>query len=809
VPRSAGQIHIQSFPAPNGESAVVVTGGVILTVRNVGERVGLLDIEADRVVFWTRGDTQKLFNNLRSPQGLEPNKSPEFYLAGNVEIREQSDRENRLLRADQVYYDVSRNVAYALRADLEFRRPGLPDPVHLRADELQKLSDTQFRVVRAEVFSSRLPSDPGLKVVVAEATLEERKVPNRSIFGRQVINRQTGLPEFETQQWFDGKDVVFDLENVPIFYLPFLRGDANDPLGPLRNVSFNYNRIFGFETFTTWDVYQLFGVTRAPGTRWFLDADYLSARGPALGTDFDYAGKDLFGVPNRYVGLVKAYGIDDTGKDILGGGRGEHDHHPELRGRLLWRQDVQELPDGFSVQAQVSALSDKNFLEQYYKREFDNDPNQETFLYVKQQQNQWAWTVLAEPSIRRWVTETEWLPRADGYLLGQDLFDRLTYNAHANVAYARLQTTEVPPPAYLPTDQATNTGRADLWQDVSLPFTLGPFRLVPYAVLDLTYYTQDLTGSDRGRVYGAGGVRGSMSLTRLYPDIQSLFFNVNGINHKIVISGNYYAAKSDTPFSQLPQLDRLDDDATDQARRDLHPVLPAFNPTDGIFLANSPLFNPQVYAIRRLVDNRVDTLDTIEEFEFDIRQRWQTKRGYPGQQHVVDWMTLDLSGSFFPHSQRDNFGENFAFLQYDWVWNIGDRTALVSSGWVDPIDHGAEVFSIGAYLNRPDRTSFFIGFTDIYPVHSEALTGAITYVFSPKYALTASSTFDFGSSTSLSNSVTLTRIGSDLQVSLGFTYNAILNTFGVTFQIFPNLLPQNRQLPGILGLGAAPGLLGR
>src|SRR5262249_51102619 len=122
VPRQAGQIHIQNFPKPDGESAVVVTGGVILTVRNLDDQVGLLDIEADRLVFWTRGDSQQLFNNLRSPQG-ETGKSLEFYLAGNVEIRQQTDKENRLLRADEVYYNVARNVAYALRADLELKRP--------------------------------------------------------------------------------------------------------------------------------------------------------------------------------------------------------------------------------------------------------------------------------------------------------------------------------------------------------------------------------------------------------------------------------------------------------------------------------------------------------------------------------------------------------------------------------------------------------------------------------------------------------------------------------------------------------------
>jgi hypothetical protein len=298
-----------------------------------------------------------------------------------------------------------------------------------------------------------------------------------------------------------------------------------------------------------------------------------------------------------------------------------------------------------------------------------------------------------------------------------------------------------------------------------------------------------------------------MSLTRLYPDIQSLYFNLNGINHKVVFSGNYYAAKSDTPYTDLPQLDRIDDDATDQARRDSHVSLPLYDPSHGLLLATSPLYNPQVYALRRLVDNRVDTLSTIEEFEFDIRQRWQTKRGYPEQQHIIDWMTLDLSGSVFPHAQRDNFGSDFAFLQYDWVWNIGDRTALVSSGWYDPENNGPRVFTVGAYLNRPDRTSFFLGYRQINLINSQALTGSVTYVFSPKYALTASATYDFGSNQALTNSLVLTRMGSDLQVSLAITYNAILNTFGASVEIFPNLVPASRR-PGMLGLGQSS-LLGR
>jgi hypothetical protein len=808
APRRPGSFEFMQLPPlSTGEQVVVVTNGVIMTVRGL-DRLDLLDIAADRLVLWTRGNVQELFTNMQRPGG-ETGRELEFYLSGNVEIRSHQDNQDRLIRAEEVYYDAYRNVAVAINADLEFKQPGLPDPVHLQARELHQLAPEKFEATESRIFSSRTPGDPGLTVVFARATLEQKKIIKKSIFGRTVTDRLTGEPLYEPQQLVHGDNVFLKIEDVPIFYLPFVQGDAHDPLGPIQNFNFGYNKIFGGQFQTTINVYDLIGLSPAPGTRWRLDLDYMTARGPGLGTEFDYGGRDLFDIPNRYDGLVKAWGIHDSGTDNLGGGRGPEDNHPEWRGRVLWRQNVFDLPYGFTLQSQLSVLSDKNFLEQYYKIEFDTDVNQATFAYLKQQQDNWAWTILAEPRIRNWVTETESLPRLDGWLIGQSFFDRLTYNAHASAGYLRLMTTDQPPPPVVSTDVNVSTGRFDLWQDLSLPFYVGPVKVVPYGVLDLTEYTADINDQTRGRVYGGGGVRASMPLTKLYPDVQSVLWNLNGINHKIVLTTNFYAAQTNEHFTQFPQLDRLYDDATDQAIRDITPLQPVFNPTFGPMLATlgqpNSLYNPQRYAIRRLLDTNIETLDDIEVLQLDLRQRLQTKRGYPGQQHEVDWMILDLSGSYFPKANRDDFGEHFAFLQYDWLWNIGDRTALASTGWIDPVEDGARVFTIGAYLNRPDRTSFYLGYRQIDPVQSKAVTWAFTYIFSPKYATTFSSTYDFGVNQhqSLSNSLVLTRMGSDLQVSLGFTYNAIQNNFGFVFEILPNLAAQSSRRIGMPAFGSS------
>ncbi|MCI0743120.1 MAG: hypothetical protein L0Y72_29175, partial [Gemmataceae bacterium] len=498
-PRSSEDIKAGNNFPQGDETAIVVTTGVILTVTDPTNNKVLLDIEADRLVTWTKGDNQQLFGSLRGSEGVTTKKM-EFYLSGNVEIRNQMKTQTEIIRADEVYYDVGRNVAIALRADLEIREPRLPYPIHFKAEELHQLNAKMFTGTQTQVFSTILPSDPGLKIEVRDATIEERTVVRTSIFGREFIDPKTGKPQELKEHIFTGNSNVVRFEGVPIFWAPYVKTKVEDPLGPLDNVSINHNSIFGLQLFTTWDVHELLGVVPDPGSRWRLFLDGMTERGPALGTQYLFKTNDLI-FPGRYEGQVKAYGLHDSGVDILGGGRGQvitvapgvtlPMSHPEWRGRFLGQLNVQELPAGFSVLGQVSALSDQNFLEQFYQHEFQNGLNQETFIQLKQQNGIWAWTLLAEPNIRNWVTETEWLPKADGYVLGLSLFDILTYNLHASAGYGRLRPTEDPAFAFSPTDARTDTGRFDLWQELSLPFSAGPFRVVPFVVGALTYYTND------------------------------------------------------------------------------------------------------------------------------------------------------------------------------------------------------------------------------------------------------------------------------------------------------------------------------
>ena len=102
-----------------------------------------------------------------------------------------------------------------------------------------------------------------------------------------------------------------------------------------------------------------------------------------------------------------------------------------------------------------------------------------------------------------------------------------------------------------------------------------------------------------------------------------------------------------------------------------------------------------------------------------------------------------------------------------------------------------------------------MGYREIDPLDSKAVSSSITYIFSPKYSMTSIASYDFGIKAEVF-SLIFTRMGSDLQASVGVSYNSFVNSFNFTFQIVPNVAaalamadrhgpwrwPYGTQLPG-------------
>src|SRR5262249_22791070 len=86
APRYSQEPSTSPFIYPNGEQAILVTGGIIITIENPDPKVEILDIEADRMIVWTQGNLQQFSQEVKSPEG-KSSRDAEFYLSGDVVIR--------------------------------------------------------------------------------------------------------------------------------------------------------------------------------------------------------------------------------------------------------------------------------------------------------------------------------------------------------------------------------------------------------------------------------------------------------------------------------------------------------------------------------------------------------------------------------------------------------------------------------------------------------------------------------------------------------------------------------------------------
>ncbi|MEZ6141838.1 MAG: hypothetical protein R3B84_14800 [Zavarzinella sp.] len=810
APRS-NQPYFAQYTSLGEERIAVITGGVKLIARFTEGKIRTLDLEADQVVVWVKGgDAGPVVTTMESGGSTDKKTKIELYLRGNVIARMEGDKEEvvapgklrdvRTMHAHRLYYDVDNHRALAIQSDLSFERYGNSNTAHLLADRVFQLSEDEFSMPDgALLHASRLPSDPGLQLRMDNVYVE--RLPEglkETLFGLPFRERLTGKPVYERQTILEADNVRTQVLDRTVFWWPRLKANVNDPFGPLEGLNFRNDQIFGMQIYSTWDMLELAGVTPLQGEKWLLLADYLSARGPGVGTEYTRFGSTMFGRNAPFNTRISAYMIDDSGSDVLAGNRQFDFQPPGYRGRFFARH--QQDFDNWALQTQLVSLSDRNFLEQYYKFDYDTGQNMETFLWLKNSTENRAATLLIQPDMsRNWISETYWLPKVSGYWLNESFLDMFTYNTWASAGYARLDPFRTPP-AELPRgidvgipapEKNVQGARLDWMQQIAMPFEMGPVQLTPYGLVDLTHYGEDLTGEQSNRFLGGGGLKTSVALSRLYRDVHSEFFNVNGLFHKNTFNTNYYIAGSTIGSNRLPQYSRLNDDATESAWRNVTPWQPEFAQTfgpKGQALATSNIFSQRQYANRRLVDTQVDTLDSIHAIQFDWNQRWQTKRGYPGLEHTVDWLTLDLGTTIFPADTGDNFGEHWAFLEYAATWNVGDQTGFFSNGWVDPFDVGTRYWTIGTYIFRDDATSFNISYRSYEPVSSKVISVVGNYNFSSKYSIALSTAYDFSYQESLSNAIFFTRTGTDMQITMGITYNSLVKNFGFTFNIVPNLV---------------------
>jgi len=309
-----------------------------------------------------------------------------------------------------------------------------------------------------------------------------------------------------------------------------------------------------------WDVFQLLGVENVPeGVEWEVSTDYLSVRGPALGTALDYDLPGFLGVPGMTRGFLDVWGIYDTGVDRLGLGRLAVEPETEYRGRALLRHR-QRLRNDYEFIAQLGYLSDRNFLEQYLENEWDQDPDHETQLRLRKYYHNQLFDLTLQPQLNDFFQVTERLPALDHYLLGGTLLsDRLTWQMHNHISYSKLNVADDPDDPVQAANHFTLPGEvsaegiiASTRQELSISVPAGPFKFRPIASFEATHYGEAADGQPLTRLLGQGGAQLNLPMVRVDPTIQSALLNMRGLAHKVNWTAEYWYADSDTNLDEIP-----------------------------------------------------------------------------------------------------------------------------------------------------------------------------------------------------------------------------------------------------------------
>ncbi|MEA3226564.1 MAG: hypothetical protein U9Q07_11490, partial [Planctomycetota bacterium] len=663
---------------------------------------GLLEFQADNaVIFWAGQQPQTDEGGSDGKSVLPGGSVQAIYLAGDILMTEGL----RTFRAEEIYYDFEKKKMVAIKAVMRTFDPKEGIPIYIRAEKIRQLAENEFAADNMTLTTS------------------EFHVPQISFNAESIIVTDTTTVDEQqggaTKSSFDARmsDVRLKMYDKTVFYWPSVRSNLERPDLPIKSINVSNDNTWGTSVETRWYLARLLGLHEPEGTESTLALDYYHKRGFGAGIETTYAGEDYFG---RMLG----YMIRDTGEDRLGrhSSRRHLDPPRKLRGRFGW-QHRHFLPYNWQFTSELSYLSDENFLEGYYRNEFNVGKEQETLVHLKRIEDNWGLSFLGKVRINDFADELEELPTSEFHWTGQSFFDdKLTFYSDTQLSRLRQRLAS-----------SNNTPGSEEFftfattrNEVDLPLAVGGAKVVPFVAGTvahedgLGFYTE-LDGGTATRQddvwFGETGVRISVNpYWKVFPDVKS----------------------------QLWDLDRL--------RHVIRPHLTAVT-----------------YTQNESVIEQRDTLNV------GISQRLQTKRGIGEKRRSVDWMRLDLdvtwvndSGDasagadrfiwnkpFIPSINtlseltplQDRRGSNIYgprrnYFGADYAWRLSDTTAVLSDMNFDMQSGVVQQYNVGLSHLRWPNLQFYLGSRYLRRIDNglgekgtNAVTFAVTYAIDPRYTV--------------------------------------------------------------------------
>lgn len=586
-------------------------------------------------------------------------------------------------------------------------------------------------------------------------------------------------------------DVKGRLGDVTFFSWPKIVTNFARPDIPLRRATFGNDSDFGTSIQTRWKLAPLLGVKDPEWIDSQLNLDYFSLRGVGAGIDAEYERDDMMGSLISYI-------MTDQGEDDLGRTRRNIDPEQDVRGRFSLRHR-QYLPNDWQFTLETGYVTDENFIEAMYRHEFYTDKEQETLVYLKQLKDNRAFSILGKIRINDWTTEQEELPSLEYHVKGQSFWDhRLTWYSDSQLARFR---------------DSSATSSSGLYtfafsrNEVDLPVTIGSFKLVPFAAAsygyeDNTGFAYDLSDMGTGTLSREDqvfltevGLRASTMFWKEDPYYRSELWDLRGMRHII------------TPYAELVMYEASD-----------------------------------------------DSIEMRDVIHLGLSQRWQTHRGGEENPRTLDWMRLDLEGTWLSDDAASpvgslNASETAAFygpaafvyndpsipfllrrdgaffgmardtLNAEYAWRVTDTFTLLGDANYDLQSGDLQQLDVGISRYVYPNMSYYMGTrylrpvvvavdedgggTDFYERGSAAFVAAVTYRFSSRYLATFTQEYNFDYGKPIRSDLAIIRQYHRMFYSMSFSMDESLDRTSILFSVWPQGVDElaigSRRYTGLTG----------
>jgi len=415
--------------------------------------------------------------------------------------------------------------------------------------------------------------------------------------------------------YIEARQATLFVGGTPVFYLPYFRHSLK-PHPAYFDFVPGFRSEFGPYLLGS---YTWYGDRLLDGT---IHLDEREKRGLGGGPDFLFHLGDYGQAAFRYY-YASDHDSNDDGLNLPDVGKD--------RQRLSFY--YQSAPStNFSAKVVANYQNDPTIIRDFFESEYRQNIQPASFTEVNQFWPNFTVDAMAQPRLDKFYETVERLPDIKLTGLRQQVgVTPVYYQSESSLGYLRRLFSDTNDPVQ------TNYSamRADTVQQLSLPETFfGWLNVTPRASGRLTYYSdvEGVNAATNAQARGVfnTGVDFSTKASRVYPDVESSFWDVNGLRHILEpdVNYSYIPAPSRRP-SQLPQFD-----STLPSLRLLPLEFPDYNSIDGIQQQN---------LLRLTLRNKLQTkrADRIEDLvNWAVYTDWNLT---PGTNHTFADLYSDLS----------------------------------------------------------------------------------------------------------------------------------------------------------------------